>query len=178
MRKDGVTFSKSSFLGIAKDTSLIMNRILSNRKLLKLIYHTSRNWEKEPDLNSEQIKSLFDNKQISNIPKIEVDKEKMNYIRITFDDFTPNMTNPFYRDSVIEIKIICHFEDWDLDNFELRPYRIAGEIDSMLDGTHLTGIGELSFIGANQDVYDNEYGGLTLRYLAIRGTEDKANPLV
>lgn len=178
MRKDGVTFSKSSFLGMAKDTSLIMNRILSNKKLLKLIYHTSRNWEKEPDLNSEQIKSLFDNKQISNVPKIEVDKEKMNYIRITFDDFTPNMTNSFYRDSVIEIKIICHFEDWDLDNFELRPYRIAGEIDSMLDGTHLTGIGELSFIGANQDVYDNEYGGLTLRYLAVRGTEDEVNPLV
>lgn len=178
MRKDGVTFSKSSFLGMAKDTSLIMNRILSNNTLLKLIYHTSRNWEKEPNLNSEQIKSLFDNKQISNVPKIEVDKEKMNYIRITFDDFTPNMTNPFYRDSVIEIKIICHFEDWDLDNFELRPYRIAGEIDSMLDGTHLTGIGELSFIGANQDVYDNEYGGLTLRYLAVRGTEDEVDPLV
>jgi hypothetical protein len=53
MRKDGVTFSKSSFLGMAKDTSLIMNRILSNNTLLKLIYHTSRNWEKEPNLNSE-----------------------------------------------------------------------------------------------------------------------------
>jgi hypothetical protein len=48
----------------------------------------------------------------------------------------------------------------------------------MLDGDHLTGIGELTFIGANQDIYDNEYGGLTLRYLAIRGTEDEVNSLV
>jgi hypothetical protein len=29
---------------------------------------------------------------------------------------------------------MCHFSDWDLGNFELRPYRIAGELDSMLDG--------------------------------------------
>ena len=178
MRKDGVTFPKSSFLGMVKDTSLIMNKILSNKNLLKLIYYTTADWEKQPDLNGEEIKSLLSNKQISNVPKIEVDAEKMNYIRISFDDFTPNATNDFYRDSMVEIKIICHFEDWDLGDFELRPYRIAGEIDAMLNGQHLTGIGELTFIGANQDIYDNEYGGLTLRYLAIRGTEDEVNPLV
>ena len=68
------------------------------------------------------------------IHHIQEVKDKKNYLRITFDDFTPNATNTFYRDHVLEIKIICHFDDWDLDNFELRPYRIAGEIDSMLDG--------------------------------------------
>jgi hypothetical protein len=31
----------------------------------------------------------------------------------------------------------------------LRPYMIAAEIDSMLDGKHLTGIGDLQFLGAN-----------------------------
>jgi hypothetical protein len=48
----------------------------------------------------------------------------------------------------------------------------------MLDGQHLTGIGELQFIGADQDVYDNEFGGVTLRYLAIRGNEDKVGELI
>ena len=178
MRKDGVTFPKSSFLGMVKDTSLIMNKILSNKNLLKLIYYTTADWEQKPDLTSAEIKSLFENKQISNVPKIEIDETKMNYLRISFDDFTPNVTNDFYRDSIIEVKILCHFDDWDLGDFELRPYRIAGEIDAMLDGQHLTGIGELTFIGANQDIYDDEYGGLTLRYLAIRGHEDEVNPLV
>ncbi|MBR4983904.1 MAG: hypothetical protein IKY94_15265 [Lachnospiraceae bacterium] len=46
MRKDGVTFPKSSFLGMVKDTSLIMNKILSNKNLLKLIYYTTADWEK------------------------------------------------------------------------------------------------------------------------------------
>lgn len=177
MQKHTFQFPKSSFLGIAKDTSLIINKIISNKNLLKLIYYTTPDWKEKPYLTSEQIKSLFTEKQISNIPKLVVDKDKMNYLRITYDNFVPNDTNTFYRDSIIEIKIICHFDDWDLNDFELRPYRIAGEIDAMLDGQHLTGIGELQFIGADQDIYDNEYGGITLRYLAIRGHEDEVNPL-
>ena len=177
MKKNLYEFPKSSFLGMAKDTALIVNKILNNKNILKLLYYTGEDWKNQPDLSSSQIKSLFTSKQISNIPKIEVDKEKKNYLRITYDAFTPNPENPFYRDHIVEIKIICHFEDWDLGNYELRPYRIAGELDSMLDGQHLTGIGELTFLGADQDVYDNEFGGITLRYLAIRGNEDQTNPL-
>lgn len=177
MRINDYEFPKSSFLGMPKDTSLIINKILDNKKVLKLLYYTSADWESKPNLTSDQIKSLFSNKQIWNVPKLVVDKEKYNYLRITYDTFVPNATNTFYRDHIVEIKIICHFDNWDLNDFELRPYRIAGEIDSMLDGARLTGIGRLQFIGADQDVYDEEFGGITLKYLAIRGNEDKQNPL-
>ena len=177
MKKDFYEFPKSSFLGMSKDTALIMDKILGNKQVLKLLYYNTPNWKQQPDLTSAQIKELFKKQIISNIPKIQVNQEKQSYLRIAYDSFTPNQTNPVYRDHLVEIKIICHFEDWDLNDFELRPYRIAGELDSMLDGQHLTGIGELTFIGADQDVYDDEYGGITLRYLAIRGNEDKVNPL-
>lgn len=177
MKKNQYEYPKSSFLGMAKDSSLIVSKILTNKNVLKLLYYTSDDWEKKPDLTSVQIKSLFENKQISLVPKIQVDSEKMNYLRIVYDSFTPNDTNTFYRDHIVEIKIICHFDNWDLNDFELRPYRIAGELDAMLDQQHLTGIGELQFIGADQDVYDNEFGGITLRYLAIRGNEDKVGEL-
>jgi hypothetical protein len=36
-----------------------------------------------------------------------------------------------------------------LRDYDLRPYRIAAEIDSMLDGEKLTGIGRIEFLGAN-----------------------------
>lgn len=177
MKKNQYEYPKSSFLGMAKDTALIMEKILSNKKLLKLIYYTTPDWESQPDLDSDQIKSLFSNKQISNIPKLYVDRDKMNYLRIAFDSFMPNATNPFYRDHIIEISIACHFDDWDINDFELRPYRIAGEIDAMLDGQHLTGIGKLEFLGAEQDIYDREFGGITLKYIAFRGNEDKVGEL-
>lgn len=165
---------------MAKDTSLIIEKILSNKKVLRLLYYNSPDcleWKSDKDLTPAQIKEMFATKQISNVPKVKIDKEKKTYLRISFDAFTPNATNEYYRDHIVEIKIICHFDDWDLKDFELRPYRIAGEIDSMLDKQHLTGIGELNFLGADQDIYDEEYGGITLRYLAIRGHEDDVNPV-
>ena len=178
MKRDQYTYPVSSFLGLAKDTALIMEKILGNKNLLKLLYYSTADWKNQPDLTPAQIKSMFDSKQISNVPKIFIDADKKNYLRINFDSFAPNSGNPYYRDSVIQIKIICHFEDWDLNDYELRPYRIAGEIDAMLQGSHLSGIGELQLLSANSDVYDEQFGGITLTYLAIRGNEDKVNPLV
>jgi len=32
---------------------------------------------------------------------------------------------------------------------QLRPYKIAAEIDSMLNNKRLTGIGKIDFLGAN-----------------------------
>ena len=60
-----------------------------------------------------------------------------------------------------------------MQDFELRPYRIAGEIDSMFNNKRLTGIGTLQFLGANKIVINDEFGGLTLMYQAVHGDEDQ-----
>ncbi len=83
------------------------------------------------------------------VPKLYVDNSVLNYIIVSFDNFTTNRTNPEFRDNIIEFDIICHFDQWQLKDFQLRPYKIAAEIDSMLDGQRLTGIGKLEFLGAN-----------------------------
>ena len=97
----------------------------------------------------------------------------MSYVIVNFDNFTPNRKNPEFRDNIIEFDIICHFDQWQMHDFKLRPYRIAAEIDSMFDGKHLTGIGELEFVGCSQVMLTDEYGGLCLMYAAIHGEEDK-----
>ena len=43
----------------------------------------------------------------------------------------------------------------------------------MFDKKHLTGIGELNFIGANQMILTDEFAGLCLMYAAVHGEEDK-----
>jgi hypothetical protein len=60
-----------------------------------------------------------------------------------------------------------------MKDFELRPYKIAAEIDSMFNNKHLTGIGKLEFLGANQMILTDEYAGLCVMYQAIHGEEDK-----
>ena len=165
---------KSSFLSMEKDMHLISNMLLKNQRLKKMLHYTTPNCLSKPDLTEEESVEMF-GKNIKMVPKLYVDNSVLNYIIVSFDNFTPNSLNPEFRDNIIEFDIICHFDQWTLKDFQLRPYRIAAEIDSMFDEKHLTGIGTLKFLGANQMILTDEYAGLCLMYVAVHGEEDKTN---
>lgn len=165
-------FPKSSFLAMEKDLQLITDLMFKNKRLKKLLFHNVPNALNQRDLTEDETYALF-GKNIKIVPKLYVDGSVLNYIIISFDNFTPNATNPEFRDNVISFDIICHFDQWQLKDFELRPYRIAAEIDSMINDKHLTGIGTLQFLGANQIILNDEFAGLSLMYAAIQGEEDK-----
>ena len=177
MKHNSYECPKSSLLGMPKDAAIIIDRILSNPNLLRLLVYETRDWQSQPLPNGEQIKELFTSHQISSVPKIKIDSKEKTYIRLTYGTVIRNASNPEYRDNTFGIDIICHYDNWDLGDFELRPYRIAGEIDAMLDKTHLTGIGELEFVSATPYVYNEEFAGVSLTYLAVRGHEDQKNPV-
>ena len=176
MKIEGYFPPKSRFLSIEKDLGIITNQIVQNQRLKKLLYYTTKDALSKPALNADESLSLF-GKNIKLIPKLYVDNSVLNYMIISFDNFTPNATNTEFRDNIVEFDIICHFDQWQLNDFQLRPYRIAAEIDSMFDRKHLTGIGTLQFLGMNQIILTDEFAGLCLMYSAIHGDEDKA-PMV
>ena len=172
MKIENYQIPKSSFLSIEKDTDLIVSKMMKNERLKRLLHYTTSDCISKKNLTEEESLSMF-NKEIRIIPRLALDGDVLNYVIVNFDHFTPNITNPYYRDNIIEFDIICHFDQWQLQDFKLRPYRIAAEIDSMFDRKHLTGIGELEFLGCNQIILTDEYAGLCLLYSAIHGEEDK-----
>ena len=176
MKIENYQFPKSSFLSIEKDLELITGSMLKDKRLAKLLYYTVPDALKQQDLTIKESLSLF-NKNIKTIPKLQIDGEVLNYIIITFDNFSPNGNNPEFRDNVISFDIICHFDQWQLEDFQLRPYRVAAEIDTLFNEKHLTGIGKLNFLGANQLLLNEEFGGVSLMYQAIHGEEDKKGML-
>lgn len=162
---------KSSFLSINKDLRLLMDKMVANDRLCKLLYYTDNDPIHKANLTPEQKQEMFGN-QIRIVPKLYVDQPVLNYMIISFDNFLQS-SNPQFRDNVIEFDIICHFDQWQMRDFELRPYRIAAEIDSMLDKKRLTGIGLLEFFGAKELLLTDEFGGLCLMYQTYHGEEDK-----
>lgn len=176
MKIDNYTPPKSSFLSIEKDLNTITNLMFKNERLKRLLYYTTPNALDRKNLTEEETFSLF-GKQIRIVPKLVIDKTVENYIIISFDNFTPNATNPEFRDHIISFDIICHFDQWHLKDFQLRPYKIAAEIDSMIDGKHLAGIGKTQFLGANQIILNDEFAGISLMYSVINGEDDKKNML-
>ena len=175
MKKATYQFPKSSFISIEKDMGTIVDMMLKNNRLKKLLYYNVENCLFQENLTEDQSLELIKDGYIRMVPKLYVDKDVLNYIIISFDNFTPNMTNPEFRDNIISFDIICHFNQWQMPNFQLRPYKIAAEIDTLFNNRHLSGIGELQFLGANQILINDEFGGISLMYSAVHGEDDKIN---
>lgn len=168
-------FPHSSFLSVEKDMEIITNKILKNERLKRLLYYTTKDALDKPNIGEDKSLELF-GKNIKIVPKLYIDEEVLNYLIIDFDDFTPNKENPEFRDNTISFDIICHYDQWQLNGFALRPYKIAAELDSMFNNKHLTGIGKLEFKGLKQLVINNDdFDGFTLVFKAIHGEEDKRN---
>ena len=177
MKIEGFKIPKSSFLSIEKDTNLIISKMLQNERLKRMLYYTTPDCIKNAtgkcsNLTEEESVELI-GKQIRTLPRLALDGDVLNYIILTFDNFVSNPKNPYFRDNIIEFDIICHYDQWQIADGQLRPYRIAAEIDSMFDNQHLSGIGTLTFLGAKHMPVNDEFAGLSLMYLAIHGDEDK-----
>lgn len=107
-------------------------------------------------------------------PKLAMPEHEQvkSYLMITFDNFTPNATNPHYRDCQVFIDVLCHSDYWDIGGFRVRPLKICGYIDGILNNTKLSGIGTFQFMGCNELVLDETLSGYTLIYSAVHGVDD------
>ena len=190
MRKDislpSSQFS-SSFLSCEKDIEEILRKLFVSSKpysdYLKklLVINTPDCLDNETSTTIQQkiadmsLAKLRQEGYIKLEPKIKIGEheEVKSYIIISCDNFTPNATNPHYRDCTVTFDIICHTDYWDIGNYRIRPLKIAGYIDGILNKARLSGIGTFNFIGCNQLILNEELSGYTLIYSAIHGNDDK-----
>nr|DAF55223.1 MAG TPA: hypothetical protein [Siphoviridae sp. ctZHD14] len=182
---------RSSFLSCSNDQETIWRKLLVESKpysdkLKKLLIINASNCLDDTQVQYQQkireytIKDMKNGQYIKAVPKLSFGEheEVKSYILLEFDDFVPT-DNPMYRDCVISFSIVCHLDYWEMDDYKLRPWEIAGYIDGILDNEHLSGIGTLQFIGASQLVLSEYLGGVVLRYVATHSKNDdseKVNP--
>ena len=186
MKKDlAIKELKSSFLSVEKDIGTIINKLFIESRpysdMLKrlLMINTKDCLENQTDVCRElisktSVKDLKEKGYIRIIPKLDFGEheEVKSYILITMDNFTPNAENPEFRDCTITFDVICHTKYSDLGDYRIRPLKICGYIDGILDKTRLSGIGTLNFAGANQLILNEELQGYTLMYRAVHGSDD------
>ena len=160
-----------SFKNVEKDLAYIVQKIYEDEKLLKLL---SLQENKIESLTEKEKKEIL-KKSIRIVPKItEINKTDWSYIVINFDNFTPNMENPEYRDKFLVFDIVCNFDTWDMDDFKLRPYQIAGRLDMLFNEKSLADTYTINFLNANNLVLDDEIAGLILIYSVTYGeTSDR-----
>ena len=176
----------SSFLSCEKDLEEILRRLFIESQpysdeLKKLLVINTKDCldNKTSEVYKNAIKDmslakLRDEGYIKFEPKVKMPEheEIKSYLIFSFDNFTTNQNNPEFRDCNVYIDILCHTDCWDLGNFRIRPLKIAGYIDGILNKARLSGIGTFQFSGCNELVLDETLSGYTLSYSAIHGTDD------
>lgn len=186
MKRDLVNLNlKSSFQSVEKDIEIILKKLFVENKplsdeLKKLLIINTKDCLDEN--NASKYKTLIDNIKLKDLreegyillePKLKFNEheEVKSYLIISLDDFFPNETNPEFRDCTVSFDIICHTDYWDIGNYRMRPLKIAGIIDGILNGNKLTGIGEFLFMGCSELILNEELAGYTLMFRAIHQTD-------
>lgn len=177
---------KSSFLSCEKDMEAIIRKLFVDSrpysdllKRLLLINTSDCLYDMTNPIYLDKIKntSIADMREQGYIrlaPKIPIgeNEEVKSYLIINFDNFSPNAENPYFRDCIIEIDILCVPEYWDVGNYRVRPLQIAGYIDGLLNNSKLSGIGVLNFLSCKEVVLSKNLAGYCLKYSAVHGADD------
>lgn len=179
---------KPSFLSFEKDQELIWRRLfIDNRQygdmVKRLLVINSpdcmdmTNYQYQKIIDDTSIKDLRDMKCIRAVPRLEFGEheETKSYILLTFDDVTAT-SNPEYNDYVISFTVISHLDEWEMNDYKLRPWQIAGYIHGVMNNARFTGIGELQFLSASEIVLNEHLAGVMLRYVATQSEEADKNP--
>lgn len=175
---------KSTFLSINKDQETIWRKLFVESKpysnyLKRLLIVNdpdcldTNQLQYQTTIDRYSIKDMHDAHFIRATPKLPFGEheEVKSYIILEFDDFVPT-NNLRYRDCVISFSIISHLDYWEMDDYNLRPWMIAGYVDGILNESKLSGIGTLQFLGASQLVLNEYLGGVLLRYVATHSEAD------
>lgn len=140
------------------------NKLMQNQHLCRLLKYQVR----DPFDNNkyEDVDGiLLLNKQIMITPKIwDESTEKTSYVIALFESFTANLFNQDFKIDTISFDVACPYDEWVLDGQSLRPYLIMEEIDQMFNGAQMAGIGTLSFVTAERNVFTSQIGGYTMLY--------------
>ena len=176
---------KSSFLSCEKDAETIIKKLFvtsqpySDDLKRLLVINTKDCLDKSNQsyakiVENTSVKELMEGKYITLTPKLKMKEheEVKSYIIISFDNFVPT-SNPEYRDCTIHFDIISFTDCWDLGNYQVRPIKIAGIIDGILNNCKLSGIGTLQFAGMEENVYSEEWSGYSIIFIATHGNDDK-----
>lgn len=153
----------SSFMSVEKTLEDVVKLCMGNERLKRLLYYTTPHALGLPKLTQEQSFSLL-NENIKIVPKVKVDPDVKPYIIISLDKFVPQPNQTSFRSISLSFDILCAYDHWLLDDFKLRPYSIAGEIDAMVNNSFISSAGIADFTGASQLVLNEYLGGISLYY--------------
>ena len=128
---------------IGENLQKIMNRLISNDKLVKLLYYPSINPLSESDLSEQEKKDKIFNKLIKIIPRVGPKLNSQSVIAISISKGSRIPDNTEFKEIEITIESFVPLNTWIINDTNLRPFAILGEIQDSLNNKTVNGLGKM-----------------------------------
>lgn len=120
----------------------ICSRLMANDNLMKLLYYTDINPLSQPALDSDTKQKLF-NDLICIIPRVGTREDSKSVIAVYVPKAAKLGANKEFKNVVIAIDIFVPLHQWIIQDSNLRPFAIMGEIQNSLDQKTVNGLGKI-----------------------------------
>lgn len=139
----------------------IVKRLLNNQNLLKLLYDISSDPLAHADFSDVEKSNIFFNKLIRVVPRVSPNEmeDGRSVICIQVDKGNEVVDNSEYLNLSFSITVLCPFDKWVINDENLRPFSIIGEIQKSLDGKSINGLGNINYDGFQTVMLTDEISG-------------------
>lgn len=150
------------FQGLNENNSVILDKIISNDNLCKLLKYTDKDPLTQPVMDK-PIELIYNNiYPYLYIPN--VDNEAKSFITFNFRKIEKEDEKSIYiRISDIVFNVICH-QSLQMISEGSRVYAIMDELDKVFNNQYIKGIGKLRFDGSDMTMANDLFTGYYLRY--------------
>lgn len=130
---------------MGEDIFKILDRVLKNQKLLKLLKFTDKDPLAHNDLTQDEIDDMLE-KNVLIVPRIPDNlDDELCHLMIILENYSTVQSNSEFKFAEIRFVVLCPMEKWIINTKSLRPYLMMSEIDTMFNEKELSGIGNLTF---------------------------------
>jgi len=122
----------------------IIKLLLANDDLVKLLYYTDTDPLAHSDLTLEQKRTEVYDKLIKAVPLVSNAETSQSLLTLQVINGIVNSDNKEFSNVSIRIEIFVPIVQWLIKNSNLRPLAIIGEIFESLNGTTISGLGQVN----------------------------------
>lgn len=129
---------------LGKNLQKIVNRLIANDDLVKLLYYTDeRALENLPLSKEEKTVKVFE-KLIKTVPRVGT-KDTENSVVVVYVQRASKISgNKEFKNVRILVDVIVPLTQWYIMGDNLRPFAILGRIQESLDDKTINGLGKIS----------------------------------
>ena len=122
----------------------IINRLIANDELVKLLYHENDNPLQSPALTKEDKQREIFEKLIKTVPRVGTKDTAKSVVVVYVQRAAKIPGNKEFKNVKILVDVIVPLTQWYIKDANLRPFAILDRIQESLDDKTINGLGKIS----------------------------------